>query len=101
MKWFDEDTQKTPTGVRAAAGFSDPWGVSEEWDEETEPAQVRVQTTVCTVTDYYSQNHMQLHVYYQNAIFTKSYIFQQECIVKKGKRKWFSSTSLRKSVSTI
>ncbi|XP_052703005.1 uncharacterized protein LOC128179587 [Crassostrea angulata] len=59
MKWFDEDTQKTPTDVRAAAGFSDPWGVSEEWDEETEPA--------------------------------------QECIVKKGKRKWFSSTSLRKS----
>lgn len=39
LKWFDEDTQKTPTDLRAAAGFSDPWGVSGEWGEATEPVQ--------------------------------------------------------------
>eukprot|EP00105_Crassostrea_gigas_P025234 XP_011445739.1 PREDICTED: uncharacterized protein LOC105341105 [Crassostrea gigas] len=39
LKWFSEDTQKTPSDVRAAAGFSDPWGVQGEWGEATEPAQ--------------------------------------------------------------
>lgn len=34
LKWFGEDTQKTPIDVRAAAGFSDPWGVPEEWGED-------------------------------------------------------------------
>nr|XP_034330832.1 uncharacterized protein LOC117690543 isoform X1 [Crassostrea gigas] len=39
LKWFGENTKKTSTDVRAAAGFSNPWGVPEEWGEETEPAQ--------------------------------------------------------------
>uniref|UniRef100_A0A8W8ILW6 Uncharacterized protein n=1 Tax=Magallana gigas TaxID=29159 RepID=A0A8W8ILW6_MAGGI len=39
LKWFSEHAQKTPTDVRAAAGFSDPWGVPGEWGEATEPVQ--------------------------------------------------------------
>ncbi|XP_052686839.1 uncharacterized protein LOC128165947 [Crassostrea angulata] len=39
LKWLSEDNQKTPSDVRAAAVFSDPWGGPGEWGEATEPAQ--------------------------------------------------------------
>lgn len=91
MKWFGEDTQKTQTDVRAATGFSDPWSVPEEWGEETEPAQVRVQTHICTVTDFYSQTHK----YVITMQYSRNLIFFNRSALSKKKRGNGSLASLR------
>lgn len=91
LKWFGENTNKTSTDVSAAAGFSDPWGVPEEWGEGTEPAQVRVQTTLCTVTDFYSQTHKYVIIMQ----CSRNLIFFNRSAMSKKKRGNGSLASLR------